>query len=280
MNHKIICGDCLKILPNLPLVDCIFADPPDNIGTKYHGYKDCLAGENYLNWLADCLLIFLHSSNIVWLSFNVKWTIELSRISNEKILREFPNVEIKPCVQIFTFGQHNQHDLANCYRPLWRFRHKDTALYPDQIRTPSWRQINNDKRADPRGRVPSDVFNFPKVTGNSGQRRSWCPTQLHERLVERCIKLSTLEGGTVLDPFAGTGTTLRVCRRINRHCTLIEQSEEYCRLISEEHGLEFQKGETTVTPNKLCRICGGEMIDTPDRYRVCEKGCGRLQPSQ
>jgi DNA modification methylase len=146
-------------------------------------------------------------------------------------------VEVKPCVQTYTFGQHSHTDLGNNHRPLWRFKWKEAKLYPDAIRVPSWRQENGDKRADPRGRVPGDVFDFPRVTGNSHQRRTWHPTQLNEGLVERCIKMSTRPGQTVLDPFGGTGTTLRVCKRIERFCTLIELDWGYCEKIALEHGL-------------------------------------------
>ena len=131
-------------------------------------------------------------------------------------------MEAKPCVQTYTFGQHNHHDLGNNHRPLLRLRWSDAPLLPDAIRVPSWRQENGDKRADPRGRVPGDVFDFTRVTGNSKQRRPWHPTQLNEGLVERCVKLTTPPGESILDPFAGTGTTLRVCRRLGYPCTLIE----------------------------------------------------------
>jgi DNA modification methylase len=83
--------------------------------------------------------------------------------------------------------------------------------------------------------VPLDVWEFPRVTGNSKQRRPYHPTQLNEGLVERAIKLSTEEGDVVCDPFGGTGTTLRVCKRINRVCHLIELDTGYCDKIAEEH---------------------------------------------
>ncbi|KKM18368.1 hypothetical protein LCGC14_1666330, partial [marine sediment metagenome] len=86
----------------------------------------------------------------------------------------------------------------------------------------------------------SDVFDFPRVVGNSRQRRPWHPTQLHEGLVERCIRMSTIKGDRVLDPFAGTGTTLRVCKRLQRSCTLIENSEEYCGYLTIEHNLRIE----------------------------------------
>jgi DNA modification methylase len=110
-------------------------------------------------------------------------------------------------------------------------------LYPDAIRVPSWRQEHRDKRADSRGKVPSDVYKFPRVVGNSKQRRRWHKTQLNEGLVERCIKLTTTQGEHVLDTFAGTGTTLRVGKRIDRNCTLIEMDAGYCAKIAEEHDL-------------------------------------------
>jgi DNA modification methylase len=143
----------------------------------------------------------------------------------------------KYCVQTFTFGQHNHHDLGNNHRPLWRLSWPKAKFYPNNIRMYHWRQENGDKRADPRGRVPGDVFDFTRVTGNSKQRRPWHPTQLNEALVERCILMSTKPGDTVIDPFAGTGTTLRVCDKIDRQCTLIEFDSGYCKKIAEEHNL-------------------------------------------
>jgi DNA modification methylase len=118
----------------------------------------------------------------------------------------------------------------------------------------SKRQEMGDKRAAPGGRVPGDVHNFPllladlgleepdvydytRVVGNSRQRRTWHPTQLHEDLVERCIKSCTVEDNTVCDPFAGTGTTLRVCERIGRSCVTMDTDRDYCERISEENGI-------------------------------------------
>jgi len=239
MTHRLIHDDCLKIIDKLPKVTCIFADPPDNLGLCYGNYNDNMPSGRYLEWLSDCIARFTFTANITWISYNSKWMFEIGGIINR--LCNFKSyIKAKSCVQIFTFGQHNQNDLGNNHRPLMRLAHEDAVLYPDQIRVESWRQKNGDKRADPRGRVPGDVFNFPRVTGNSKQRRSWCPTQLHEGLIERCIKLSTKEGDTVLDPFAGTGTTLRVCKRIKRRCILIESNREYCKAIAREHGMEIE----------------------------------------
>jgi hypothetical protein len=186
---------------------------------------------------------FILRAQTVWFSYNAKWIFEVGKIVTE-ILELRLALEAKLCIQTFSFGQHNHHDLGNNYRPLLRLRRSDAPLLPDAIRVPSWRQEHGDKRADPRGRVPGDVFDFTRVVGNSKQRRPWHPTQLNEGLVERCILLTTPEDGTVCDPFAGTGTTLRVCKRINRPCTLIEIDRDYCTKIAEEHGLQAISSDT------------------------------------
>ena len=198
----------------------------------------------------------------MWFSFNAKWTFAVGRIFDELIYKYAGGygttgctLSGKACVQVFTFGQHNKHDLGNNHRPLWRLMWSDAPLYPEHIKVPSWRQRNGDKRAAPGGRVPGDVFDmqrpdpqpgdvfdFPRVTGNRAERCDWHPTQLHEELVERCIRLATKEGDTVLDPFGGTGTTLRVCAGIGRACTLIELDPKYCQHIRNEHPkLAFKK---------------------------------------
>lgn len=237
MTIRLYNGDCLDVLDTLPSVDCLFADPPDNIGLGYKAYKDKLPNEEYVRQLGLWLYKFIRKAPIVWLSFNARWTCDMGKLACS-LAADYPDLEIATCVQTFTFGQHCHSDLGNCHRPLWRFR-RNAPLYPDQIRVPSWRQRNGDKRADPRGRVPGDVFDFPRVTGNSKQRRRWHPTQLHEGLVERCIRLSTPDNApsTVIDPFGGTGTTARVCERLGRDCTLIEMDPTYCQHIARDHAL-------------------------------------------
>lgn len=239
-EHRIINADCLHFLRVCgEKIDCIFADPPDNIGLGYSGYSDRCSAGDYMNLLHEWTTAFVHAAPIVWISFNSKWWARMGEVAS--YLRSvYDNLEDKLCVQTFTFGQHRQHDLGNCFRPLLRLRRIGTPLYPDQIRVPSKRLERGDKRADPRGRVPGDVFDFPRVVGNSRQRRKWCPTQLHEGLVERCVKLSTKPGDLVYDPFAGSGTTLRVCRRNGRRCIVTDVSTWNCSHISDDEGIPYE----------------------------------------
>lgn len=49
-------------------------------------------------------------------------------------------------------------------------------------------------------------------------------------LAERCIKAGCPEGGTVLDPFGGAGTTALVADRLRRNAILIELNPEYAEM--------------------------------------------------
>lgn len=52
-------------------------------------------------------------------------------------------------------------------------------------------------------------------------------------LAENCIKSGCPEGGTILDPFGGAGTTGLVADRLCRHATLIELNPSY-RVLAED----------------------------------------------
>ena len=51
-----------------------------------------------------------------------------------------------------------------------------------------------------------------------------------QSLVETCIKASCPEGGVVLDPFSGAGTTALVARDLGRRFIGIDCVDEYCEI--------------------------------------------------
>jgi len=55
------------------------------------------------------------------------------------------------------------------------------------------------------------------------------PAQMPEQLVERCLKLFARRGDQVLDPFAGVGTTMRVCERLGLDSTGCEIDPDYVK---------------------------------------------------
>ncbi len=48
-----------------------------------------------------------------------------------------------------------------------------------------------------------------------------------EKLVQNCFLLSCPSGGTVLDPFGGSGTVSKVAKQLGRHSIYIDRHEPY-----------------------------------------------------
>ena len=76
---------------------------------------------------------------------------------------------------------------------------------------------------------PTNVLNL--ATECSNRKHS---AVFPEALPEWFIKLFTQEGDTVLDPFMGSGTTLRVAKRLGRNAVGIEIQPEYVELARKE----------------------------------------------
>jgi DNA modification methylase len=87
------------------------------------------------------------------------------------------------------------------------------------------------------GRNPGDVWSIP-TSPFPGAHFACMPPAL----AERCIKAGCPPGGTVLDPFAGSGTTLAAARKLGRKSVGIELNPDYIDLIRARIGqapLEF-----------------------------------------
>jgi site-specific DNA-methyltransferase (adenine-specific) len=115
-----------------------------------------------------------------------------------------------------------------------------------EVRVPSARElVYGDKRAHPKGRLPDDTWilrpqdlpdgfqpdqdtwYFARVCGTFKERQGWHGCQMPEQLLGRIIRVSSNPGDLVLDPFAGSGTTLAVAKKLSRHWVGFELSKEY-----------------------------------------------------
>lgn len=54
------------------------------------------------------------------------------------------------------------------------------------------------------------------------------------QLIKRILNYSTRQGDIVLDPFAGSGSTIRACRELKRNCIAIEKSQKYCNIMRKQ----------------------------------------------
>ena len=150
----------------------------------------------------------------------------------------------------YTFGVNCTNKFSRSHAHLF-YLVKDEAQFTfnaddPAVRVPSARQlVYGDKRANPKGRLPDDTWilrpqdipdsfrpdedtwYFPRVNGTFKERAGWHGCQMPEQLLGRIIRSCSNPGDVVLDPFAGSGTTLAVAKKLDRRYVGFELSETY-----------------------------------------------------
>jgi site-specific DNA-methyltransferase (adenine-specific) len=86
----------------------------------------------------------------------------------------------------------------------------------------------------PIGPVAGTVIDLPRRKKRAD--RTGHPTQKPEALIRFLVALVTEPGATVIDPFAGSGTTLAAARAIGRSAAGIERSIRTCGIASRRLG--------------------------------------------
>lgn len=75
-----------------------------------------------------------------------------------------------------------------------------------------------------------DIWSIPASKANNGVDTAPFP----QELVERCLEIGCKPGGAVLDPFAGSGTTLKAAVESGRPATGIDLNPEFCEYAAEQ----------------------------------------------
>ncbi len=104
-------------------------------------------------------------------------------------------------------------------------RKKVLAPYKENGVPKDWQQTDDGKF---RLTCPSNFWDDIAVPYWSMAENTAHPTQKPEKLIAKLILASSNEGDLVLDPFAGSGTTGVVAKKLNRNYINIEQNPLYC----------------------------------------------------
>ncbi len=233
-TNKVYLGDCIEIMRTFPdkSVDLIFADPPFNIGIKYDVHNDNMSYEDYYNWSEKWIketYRLLKNNGSIYIAIGDEFAAEINII-----LKRTGFYYRNWIIWYYTFGQNQRKKFNRSHTHILYFtKEKEGFTFNDKnIRIPSARQlIYKDKRANPLGKIPDDVWQFSRVCGTFKERIGKHPCQMPEDLLELIIKTSSKEGNLVLDPFGGTGTTVAVDKRLKRKFITIEISSEYYNII-------------------------------------------------
>jgi len=87
------------------------------------------------------------------------------------------------------------------------------------------------------------------------------PTQKSVKLLKELIEIFTDEGDVVIDPVAGSATTLRACMELNRSCYGFEIKKEFCKLAKEKMLMQFDDENITEKNKTLIEKTDSVQLD-------------------
>ena len=237
-DQRLIVGDALSELPKLETgsFDLIIADPPYNLGKNYGNNHDTKEFNEYLDfsseWLKEAYRL-LKPTGTIYVFMGFRFVSYLYNIL-ESDLGMFFNSWI---VWHYTQGSGKTRGFSPRHDDILMFtKSRDFVFNLDSVRVPQkyYRERNN-----MRGANPGDVWEFSHVHYCNGNRQNH-PTQKPEGLIERMVLASSNVGASVLDPFFGSGTTLRVCQQLERIGTGIEINPDYAALTEKRLKSDFE----------------------------------------
>lgn len=186
-------GDCREILPTLPPVDLVLTDPPYGVGIEYASYVD--TEENWFALMNDVI----------------------------PMLRRVAKMVIFPSCQIKRLGWFYRN-----HAPDWIIAwHKGSPGHASAIGFNDWEPLLVYGRTH-----RLSMHDFLSVTNNEkmGAYGHPCPKPL--RWATWLMSRACPTDGTVIEPFLGSGTTLRAAKDLGRKAIGIDIEEKYCEIAA------------------------------------------------
>lgn len=242
VKNVVIRGDAFQLLTKLPTAkfDLLFADPPYNL-TKSFGAENFRettdeAYEAWLDsWLRLCVPLLKPTASVYicgdWRSssaiqhagskyFKLQNRITWEREKGRGAKRNWKNSAED--IWFFTVSDDYTFDLDAV-----KIKRKVLAPYTANGEPKDW---DKSETGNFRTTHPSNMWTDISVPFWSMPENTDHPTQKPEKLLAKLILASTNENDAVLDPFAGSGTTAVVAKKLGRSFTAIEADEHYCLL--------------------------------------------------
>lgn len=227
--HSAVTMDCCDLLAKIPnkSVQLIVCDPPYNILlADWDRHADYLQWAS--RWLKEAERVLSDSGSIVifgglqyqaeagsgdllTLIYHLRTTSAM-RLAN-LIVWNYPN----------GMGAHrffaSRHEEIAWFAKTKHY-HFDLDAVREEFDPATKAAYLRDKRLRPesveKGKNPSNVWRMMRLNGNSKERVGH-PTQKPCALIQRVVRALSYPGSVVLDFFAGSGVTTRVCIEEKRH---------------------------------------------------------------
>jgi len=240
LDGKIVLGDFFQLAQFLPsaFVDLLILDPPYNLSKNYHGlaFKE-QSKEHYQDWfqrLLEQIAPTLKPSATLYVCSDWKTSLLIAPILASRFhIRNRITWEREK-------GRGAQSNWKNTTEDIWfctvsdkyyfdvdavKLKRKVLAPYKVDGKPKDW---NEEQDGQYRLTYPSNIWTDITIPFWSMPENTDHPTQKPEKLLAKLILASSKANDFVLDPFAGSGTTAVVAKKLGRRFCGIEINKEYC----------------------------------------------------
>lgn len=252
----VINGDAFLVLKKMPVdsFDLLFADPPYNLTKKFgkEAFKRSTSDEyeSWLDsWIKSCVPL-LKATASIYICGDWRSAAAIQRIGSKYFrLQNRITWEREK-------GRGAKANWKNAAEDIWFFtvsgdytfnldavkqRRRVLAPYREKGKPKDWAETADGNFRDTH---PSNIWTDITVPFWSMPENTDHPTQKPEKLLAKIILASSNEGDHILDPFAGSGTTAVVARKLGRHFTAIESDLEFCLLAAKR--LELAETDNSI----------------------------------
>ena len=253
-DSRFILGDAFEELPKLTAgsFDVLFADPPYNLTKTFGKEKFAKASDDaYEGWLDSWLSLcvpLLKSTASVYICGDWRSSSAIQRVGSKYFkLRNRITWEREK-------GRGAKANWKNAGEDIWFFTVSDEYTFNlDAVKQrrrviAPYRENGKPKDWDEAGKFrdthPSNIWTDISVPFWSMPENTDHPTQKPEKLLAKIILASTNPDDMILDPFAGSGTTGVVAKKLDRRFVAIESDEQYCLLAAKR--MEIAESEKSI----------------------------------
>jgi len=274
LKNKLFEGDNLSVLKSMPdeSVQLIYVDPPFNTGRKQErglttskrtetGGSVGFKGQRY-ETVRERLLSYDDEFGDYWEFLEPRlreaWRV-LDNTGTLYVHLDYREAHYAKVLLDSLFGRDcflNEiiwaYDYGGKSKSRWPAKHDTILVY---VKDPA-RYYFNSEAVDrepymapglvtpekvAKGKLPTDVW-WHTIVSPTGKEKTGYPTQKPEGILRRVVQASSREGDTVLDFFAGSGTTGAVAAALGRRFILVDQNPQSIAVIKSRlssAGVEF-----------------------------------------
>ena len=280
MNSQVYFGDNLPILKSIAdkSIPLIYIDPPfntgraqartrirtvgsekgDRVGFQGRRYETQILGQSgyadkfddFLSFIAPRLL---EAYRVLALDGSLYFHIDYREVHYCKILLDeiFGRESfINEIIWAYDYGARTRKRWpAKHDNILWYAKDPKNYIfnYEDIERIPYMAPGLVGEEKAKRGKLPTDTW-WHTIVGTNSREKTGYPTQKPMGIIRRIIQASSNPGDTVLDFFAGSGTTGAVCLELGRHFILVDDNPQAIEVMKKRFDGEKNIEWKSVTP--------------------------------